>query len=145
MGYKINPKYPLTLKQTNEDVKDLKNDIEELKNSDGGDCEFNGYPIVNIEFLDGKGYISLEPNKYYDIYAYNESCDSITMNLIFYNDRTNHYLFNLQLPFNYELRFNRDIRFINELPSLSDTGNCTISIFNGVGCFTMYDGDFNEK
>lgn len=145
MGNPTNHKYPLPFKTISEDVKDLKKDIEELKNSDGGSCEFNGYPKVDIEFPNKSGEINLEPNKYYNIYAYHEDANYININLIEKDNVTNHYIFNLELPCYYELRFDKDIKFINELPPLIDMGNCTISIFNGVGCFTIYNGNFEEK
>lgn len=118
MGYRLKPKYPLFLK-----------DIDKECDSIGG------YPIVIVE---DDFNIAAKSNTFYNIN--NSENDEININFVhdeFYsNTVVNEFVFNINSPAN--ITFNKEIKWNNdEEPDLTQEGMYTISIVNGVGCYTF--------
>lgn len=117
MGYKVKPKYPLIVGYIN------KNNI----------C--NGYPIIIIK---DNFNIKAKPNTFHDIK--NTVGDEINIAFVdeeFYNTNvTNEFIFNIHSPAN--ISFDKEIKWNNDgEPDLTQIGIYTISILNGVGCYTF--------
>lgn len=93
------------------------------------------YPIVTIE---GNFNIDAKPNTFYNIKNNND--DEININFkaeeFYANTVANEFVFNINSPAN--IIFNEEIKWNNDnTPDLSKTGIYTISILNGVGCYTF--------
>ena len=118
MGSPIKPKYPLFLRD---------NDC---------DCDsIGGYPILTIK---DNFNIEAKPNTFYNIN--NGENDEINITFVdeeFYADIVaNEFIFNINSPAN--ISFDKEIKWNNnEEPDLNQQGICTISILNGVGCYTF--------
>lgn len=119
MTKRIKPKYPLFLR-----------DIDDLKNNSS-----KGYLVVTIK---DNFNIEAKPNTFYNIN--NGKNDEINITFVdeeFYADIVaNEFIFNINSPCN--IIFNEEIKWNNnEEPDLTQEGIYTISILNGVGCYTF--------
>ena len=126
MSVPVNPKYPLFLREIN------KNKVNnEENNIDGG-----GYPVVTIE---DDFNIEAEPNTFYNIKNSTDTEVNInfkTEELYASGNTVNEFIFNINSPCN--IIFNEEIKWNNDnTPDLTQEGICTISILNGVGCYTF--------
>ena len=122
MGYRLKPKYPLFLKGINEE-----NNV----------C--NGYPIIIIK---DNFNIKAKPDTFHDIK--NNANDEINITFeykeFYPNDITNEFIFNVRSPAN--ISFDKEIKWDNNnLPDFEQEGLYTISILNGVGCYTFVNID----
>lgn len=95
-----------------------------------------GYPIVTVE---DDFNITAEPNTFYNIKNNADSEVSINFKAEeFYStgNTVNEFIFNINSPCN--IIFNEEIKWNNDnTPDLTKTGIYTISILNGVGCYTF--------
>jgi hypothetical protein len=90
-----------------------------------------GYPIVTVE---DNFNIEAKPNVFYDIK--NGEDTEINITFIRKKDVIEEYIFNINSPAN--IIFNDEIKWNNDnLPDLEQEGIYTISILNGVGCYTF--------
>lgn len=94
-----------------------------------------GYPVVTVE---DNLNIEAKPNTFYNIK--NDVNSEIIINFQqgeFNNTSiTNEFIFNFISPSN--ITFNEEIKWNNDnAPDLTKTGIYTISILNGVGCYTF--------
>lgn len=118
MGNPIKPKYPLFLK-----------DIDK-------DCDsVGGYPVVTVE---DDFNIEAKPNTFYNIN--NDEDDEININFkdeeFYARTVVNEFVFNINSPAN--ISFDKEIKWNNDnAPDLTKTGIYTISILDGVGCYTF--------
>lgn len=122
MGRPIKPKYPLFLKDVDE--------IDDLKNNSS-----KGYQVVTVK---DNFDIEAKPNTFYNIT--NGEDDEINITFVdeeFYaNTVVNEFIFNINSPAN--ISFDKEIKWNNnEEPDLTKEGIYTISIVNGVGCYTF--------
>ena len=119
MSVPINPKYPLFLREINK-----------------GNTTVGGYPVVTIE---DNFNIEAEPNTFYNIKNNADSEVSINFKpeeLYATGNTVNEFIFNINSPCN--IIFNEEIKWNNDnTPDLTKPGICTISILNGVGCYTF--------
>ena len=125
MGSPVKPKYPLFLRNVN------KHKI----NNEGNNNIINDYPIITIE---DNFDIEAEPNTFYNIKNNND--DEININFkaeeFYANTVVNEFIFNINSPAN--ISFDKEIKWNNnEEPDLTQEGIYTISILNGVGCYTF--------
>lgn len=94
-----------------------------------------GYPIVTVE---DNFNIEAKPNTFYDIKNDVDSEIIINFKSEEFNNTsiTTEFIFNFISPSN--ITFNEEIKWNNDnAPDLTKTGIYTISILNGVGCFTF--------
>lgn len=94
-----------------------------------------GYPVVTIE---DNFTIEAKPNTFYDIKNDGDSEIIINFQSEEFNNTsiTNEFIFNLISPSN--ITFNEEIKWNNDnAPDLTKTGIYTISILDGVGCYTF--------
>lgn len=118
MSVPVNPKYPLFLR-----------DIDK-------DCDsVDGYQVITIE---DNFNINAKPNTFYNI----DNSEDDEINIIFVNEEfyantvVNEFIFNINSPAN--ISFDKEIKWNNnEEPDLTQIGVYTISIVNGVGCYTF--------
>lgn len=118
MSVPVNPKYPLFLREINK-----------------GNAIVGGYPVVTVE---DNFDIAAKPNTFYNINNGENSEINITFaNEEFYNNTvTNEFIFNINSPAN--ISFDKEIKWNNNKePDLTQEGIYTISIVNGVGCYTF--------
>ena len=119
MSVPVNPKYPLFLREINKD-----------------NTTVGGYPIVTVE---DNLNIEAQPNTFYNIK--NNADSEVSINFKpeeFYatGNTVNEFIFNINSPCN--IIFNEEIKWNdNNTPDLTKTGIYTISILNGVGCYTF--------
>ena len=95
----------------------------------------NGYPVVTVE---DNFNIEAKPNAFYNI----KNSANTEVNINFKHEEfsntsiTNEFIFNFISPSN--ITFNEEIKWNNDnAPDLTKTGIYTISILNGVGCYTF--------
>lgn len=95
----------------------------------------SSYPVVTVE---DNFNIDAKPNTFYNI---KNTADS-EVNINFANEEfyartvVNEFVFNINSPAN--IIFNEEIKWNNDnTPDLTKTGIYTISIVNGIGCYTF--------
>ena len=122
MAPPIKPKYPLFLKDVDK--------IDNLKNNSS-----KGYPVITVE---DNFNIEAKPNTFYNIN--NDEDDEININFnpeeFYANTVVNEFIVNINSPAN--ISFDKEIKWNNDnSPDLEQEGIYTISIVNGVGCYTF--------
>ena len=118
MSAPVNPKYPLFLREINK-----------------GNTIVGGYPVVTVE---DDFNIEAEPNTFYNINNGEDNEINITFVYEEFYTHTvvNEFIFNINSPAN--ISFDKEIKWNNDsTPDLTKTGIYTISIVNGVGCYTF--------
>lgn len=114
--------YPVVTIEDDFNIEAEPNTFYNIKNNADSEISINfkdGYSIEGSTISDRESTIEIEPNV---------SLPS--------SDIANEFVFNINSPAN--IIFNKEIKWNNDnIPDLTGEGVCTISIVNGVGCYTF--------
>lgn len=117
--------------------------LEEVENDSEFKHKYKYYGLFNIFLTDEYFYTNEFYDKATSVYFYDGEGykEGVILNKVLNKDIKpsniiNEFVFNINSPAN--IIFNEEIKWNNDsIPDLTKTGICTISIVNGIGCYTF--------